>query len=113
MLASSAADNVIIVWNTETGDQLMTTEPFPDMLQSISWSYNGSQIACTCKDKMIRVLNAHTGEIVQVSKGMLSAVLLPRSCYTARRRTLWEQTFSCDLLWQNEQALHQWVFTDE
>lgn len=34
---------------------------------SISWDYNGSRLATTCKDKQIRVLDARTGEVLQVS----------------------------------------------
>lgn len=66
VLASAAADNVIIIWNTETGEQLAKTEPLPDMMQSICWNYDGSKIALTCKDKKIRVMNARTGAFEKV-----------------------------------------------
>jgi WD40 repeat protein len=67
VLASASADNTIRVWNTETGEVLSATVVFPDMIQSICWDYNGSRIATTCKDKKIRVVDARTGEVLQVS----------------------------------------------
>lgn len=68
VLASAGNDFKIIVWNTETGVQLMKTS-LPDMVYSISWDYNGSCIAATCKDKKIRVFNARTGETLQEGTG--------------------------------------------
>lgn len=67
---SAGADNVIIVWDTGTGDILMQNEGVhPDMIFSICWNYNGSCIATTCKDKKIRVLDARTGQLIHVSVG--------------------------------------------
>ena len=67
VLASAGADNAVIVWDTETGDRLMQADVHPDMIFSISWNWNGSCIATTCKDKKIRVLDARTGSVLHVS----------------------------------------------
>lgn len=64
---SAGADNMVFVWNTGTGELLVEIDVHPDMIYSISWDYNGSRIATTCKDKKVRVLNAHTGEVTAVS----------------------------------------------
>lgn len=65
---SAGADNRLIVWDTSTGEELMESTVHPDMIHSISWDYNGSRIATTCKDKMIRVLDARTGDVIQVTE---------------------------------------------
>ena len=72
VLASAGADNVLIVWDVGTGEILMRCEAHPDMIHSISWNYNGSLIATTCKDKKIRVIDARTGDVVQVRVHVLS-----------------------------------------
>ena len=66
ILASAGADNLLCVWDTGTGELLMDTDVHPDMIQSISWNYNGSQLVTTCKDKKIRVLDARSGEVLSV-----------------------------------------------
>lgn len=64
---SAGADNILFVWDTSTGEILMESAVHPDMIYSISWDYNGSRIATTCKDKNIRVLDARSGEVLQVT----------------------------------------------
>jgi WD40 repeat protein len=66
VLASAGADNALIVWDVESGDMLMRCDVHPDMIFSISWSYNGSLIATSCKDKKIRMIDPRTGDTVQV-----------------------------------------------
>jgi len=67
ILMSVAADPNIIIWNVETGEELFKmVDVFPDLIQSASWNYDGSQIVTTCKDKTIRVFDSRTGEVLQV-----------------------------------------------
>lgn len=44
----------------------METE-LPDFALSMSFNYNGSRLACTAKDKKLRILDSHTGSIVKVN----------------------------------------------
>jgi hypothetical protein len=69
VLASAGADNALIVWDVESGDMLMRCDVHPDMIFSISWSYNGSLIATSCKDKKIRMIDPRTGDTVQEGSG--------------------------------------------
>lgn len=64
---SAGADNILFVWNVGTGEVLVEITVHPDMIYSISWDYNGSRIATTCKDKKIRVLDARSGDVLQVT----------------------------------------------
>ncbi len=67
ILLSSGADSTINIWNTLTGEKVTEMRHANDLIQSVSFNYNGSHIAYTCKDKKLRVVKAHTGEIVSVS----------------------------------------------
>jgi len=70
ILASVSFDHKIIIWNTSTGDQAFTLDGMhPDIIYSISWSYNGSLIATTCKDKKIRVINPREKQVVAEGDG--------------------------------------------
>ena len=42
-------------------------ECHPDSLFSMSWSFDGSLIATTCKDKKLRVIDPRKGEVISVS----------------------------------------------
>ena len=77
ILASVSFDHKIIIWNTSTGDQAFTLDGMhPDIIYSISWSYNGSLIATTCKDKKIRVINPREKQVVAVSTSRDQVCLL-------------------------------------
>ena len=68
ILVSVGYDHKIIIWNTSTGEAAITLEGMhPDLIYSISWNYNGSHLATTCKDKKIRVIDPRKKEIVMVS----------------------------------------------
>lgn len=65
VLVSVGYDHKIIIWNTSTGDIAFTLEGMhPDLIYSLSWSYDGSYLATTCKDKKIRVIDPRKGSIV-------------------------------------------------
>lgn len=66
VLLSAGADCKIIIWNVGTGDMLSAIS-LPDVLFHVSWSWNGSRIVTTCKDKKIRVFDPKTGDLEAVS----------------------------------------------
>lgn len=39
------------------------------MIWSINFNYDGSRFVTTCKDRKIRILDAHTGEVLQEGVG--------------------------------------------
>ena len=67
ILFSSSADLTIRVWNVETGEQIHMIEGHGDTIYDMSFSYDGSKMATTCKDKKLRVFDTHTGEMLQVT----------------------------------------------
>ena len=62
---ASSSNNEIIIFNTETSEEV-THITCPDVVYCMSWSYNGSLLATTCKDKKVRVIDPRTGEVVSV-----------------------------------------------
>ena len=67
VLASVGFDHKIIIWNVASGEQLSVLDGYhPDIIYSMSWNYNGSLIATTCKDKKIRVLDPRKNELISV-----------------------------------------------
>lgn len=67
IILSASHDNVIVIWNIEVGMPAVEIECHPDLIYSVSWNHTGSLIATTCKDKKVRVIDAHTGEVKQVT----------------------------------------------
>lgn len=55
----------ILVWNVATASILTTIDCQQEII-SISWNFNGSRIVTSTKDKMLRVINPRTGEVLQV-----------------------------------------------
>ena len=46
--------------------------PHPDVPSCLSWSFNGSLLATTCKDKTLRVIDVRKEKIIQVRLYFLS-----------------------------------------
>ena len=67
VLASASFDTLIVIWNIFSGEAVLQLDVHPDSLFSMSWSYDGSLIATTCKDKRLRVIDPRKGEVISVS----------------------------------------------
>ncbi|CAG8472219.1 6020_t:CDS:2 [Acaulospora colombiana] len=65
VLASSSADLTIKLWDIEKGQEKLELSGFLDFIQSMSWSYNGSLLATTCRDKKLRIFDVRSSKIVQ------------------------------------------------
>lgn len=63
VLASSSTDGTIRFWDINSGQTRAQAEGFPDVINSISYNYNGSQLAATCKDKKLRLIEVRTGSV--------------------------------------------------
>lgn len=69
VLLSAGSDNKVFVWNVATAEILTELDTHPDMIYSAVWNHNGSKIATTCKDKMIRVFDPRSGKTTSEGKG--------------------------------------------
>jgi len=64
VLATASADNTVKIWDIENSAEKGSVD-HPTLLQDVAWSYNGALLASTCKDKMVRVIDPRTSEVVQ------------------------------------------------
>lgn len=60
ILLSSGSDNRIIIWDVGTAEAVTVIE-HPDLAFHCAWSWDGSRLATTCKDRKIRIYDARTG----------------------------------------------------
>lgn len=65
VLLSSGADNMMVLWDVGNGCALTEIACHPDCPLSVSWNYDGSLIATTCKDKTLRVIDPRKGKVRQ------------------------------------------------
>lgn len=91
ILLSAGSDNKIFVWNCGTGEALVEIE-LPDLILSASFSPNGSRVAVTTKDKMIRVLDPRTGEELVSGRGHQGAK--PSQCVYLKDGKIFSTGFS-------------------
>lgn len=63
ILLSAGSDNKIFIWNVGTEEALLEIDT-PDQILSASWNYDGSKFVTTCKDKMLRVYDPRSGEVI-------------------------------------------------
>lgn len=64
VLASAGADNMIFLWKVDSAEVLVTIDCHTDLPLSLSWNWDGSQFATTCKDKTLRVINPRDGKVI-------------------------------------------------
>lgn len=67
----SGGDMKIFIWNVGKSTILQTIECHPEVILSVSWNYNGSRIVTSCKDKIFRVINPRTGQVVKVREFLI------------------------------------------
>ena len=58
----------IFIWNVSKASILCTIDCHPEVILSVSWNYNGSRIVTSCKDKLFRVIDARSGEVLKVGE---------------------------------------------
>lgn len=73
ILFSSAYDYQIMVWNLDCPDQVIknpvkTISFHNDVVLSMSFNTDGSLLATSCKDRMIRVIDPRSGTLLQEGK---------------------------------------------
>jgi len=64
VLLSSGADLLIKLYDIQKGQEKQDVTGHVDIVNSIVWNYDGSNIATTCKDKKLRILDPRGNSIV-------------------------------------------------
>lgn len=67
VLASSSLDYTVKIWNVETGEAKITLK-HPEMVTSMSFSYDGKFIATVARDKKLRIWNIREEKVVSEGK---------------------------------------------
>lgn len=60
VLATGSADFKVKLWDVSTGSEKMSLNDNPQLIQDVIWSYDGSQLVTSCKDKMVRLYDPRT-----------------------------------------------------
>ncbi|XP_060118651.1 coronin-1B [Heteronotia binoei] len=65
VLLSAGCDNVVIVWNVGTTEELYRLDDLhPDLIYNVSWNCDGSLFCSACKDKSVRIIDPRRGQVV-------------------------------------------------
>uniref|UniRef100_H3AGI6 Coronin n=1 Tax=Latimeria chalumnae TaxID=7897 RepID=H3AGI6_LATCH len=63
--ADTGCDNVVLIWNVGTGEELYRLEDqHPDLIYNACWNRNGSLFCTACKDKTVRVIDPRRETVV-------------------------------------------------
>ncbi|EGG22328.1 actin binding protein [Cavenderia fasciculata] len=64
VLATSSGDFSVKTWDVEQGSQLSSIDgKHSEIILSVEWNYNGSQVVTTCKDKKVRVFDPRSNDV--------------------------------------------------
>lgn len=78
-LLSSSADHTVKVWDVESGIPSVSYDKCGDLFQDIVWDVRGDTVACSNKDKKVRIVDPRTGNeasvIEKVHEGVKSCKL--------------------------------------
>lgn len=78
-LLSSSADHTVKVWDVESGIASVSYDKCGDLFQDIVWDVRGDTVACSNKDKKVRIVDPRTGNeasvIEKVHEGVKSCKL--------------------------------------
>jgi hypothetical protein len=64
VLATSSTDFSVKIWDIEKGDAKLDVGGHSDIIQSLSWNYNGTLISTASKDRKVRSIDPRTNQVV-------------------------------------------------
>ncbi|KAF9175238.1 Coronin-like protein crn1 [Mortierella sp. AD011] len=64
VLLSASADLTMKLWDVEKGAEKQEITGHLEVIQNVTWNYNGNLVATTCRDKKLRVFDVRSNKIV-------------------------------------------------
>lgn len=65
ILASASHDYSVRIWDIQQQKQVLINEDHNEAIQSMEWNENGSMIASSCKDKLIRIFDPRSKDTLK------------------------------------------------
>lgn len=93
VLATSSTDFLIKLWDVEKGDTKHDITGHSDIIQSIEWNHNGTQLATASKDKKVRLIDPRGSGVVSEAEAH-QGVKGMRVCYLGNKEKLFTMGFS-------------------
>jgi len=93
ILATTANDSTVKIWDIETGQAALTISGHPDLIQSSAWDFWGKTYATAAKDKKVRLTDPRSGKItseVEAHPGVRGM----RLCFLGQKEKLFTMGFS-------------------
>lgn len=66
VLLSASTDLTMKLWDIEKGAEKQTITGHLEIIQGVTWNYNGTLVATTCRDKKLRIFDVRSNKIVAV-----------------------------------------------
>lgn len=103
VLATTSADYTVKIWDITEGKAKLEATGHKNLIQSLSWNYDGSLFATTSKDKKTRVFDPRTGK---------ATVEIDAHNGNKGARCLWlgqkEKLFTCGFSRMSERQMAVW-----
>lgn len=69
ILGSTSSDFSVRLWDIEKGSEVVNMAiDSENLIQDIAWSWTGSSLATSCKDKALRIYDARSGQVSNVKE---------------------------------------------
>eukprot|EP00842_Homolaphlyctis_polyrhiza_P001693 jgi/Hompol1/2524/HPOL_000079-RA len=69
ILATTSGDFLVKIWDISKGEEKLELAGHAEIIQSISWNWQGNLLVTTCKDKKIRIFDVRARSCVQEVSG--------------------------------------------
>jgi coronin-1B/1C/6 len=94
VLATSSTDFSVKVWDIEKGEARSTVEGHGDIINAVSWNYDGSQMATVSKDKKLRLIDPRAGTPIIAEAEAHQGVKGSRVIWLGRKNKLFTVGFN-------------------